>query len=509
MTELDKKVIQDAQKNQKVELVVKRDNSPHAGELDLVRVFSNMAKKRRIYVWIILACMLIGLTAPLFIAQLQDKTGKVSVIINLIYPSAKQQLAPDGSDLDMNYIKSSFILQRALKKTKLSETIPISALERNIKIESLLTEETRQRLEVVEKVIGETNKDFEQVLDVDYQYEGKYIITITNGFSTDPEARKKTFITGNELCALVNNIAEAYSEYFYDTYMDMTLPNNTLDSINNEELDYIERLDEIVFLLNSLSDYCNQTVKSKYRSYRSNYDGLSFTDIADCIRLVRDIDVDYLYSYVFYNNVAKNTKAMVTKYSYQLKNTERSLNVVIGNIKNNNLLINEYKNEKINISSTDQETLQESLAVTDYYNSLVMNQAENYNTKAELGEKMANLNDKISGFKVGGSSAAQVEYVESELKNLVSICSTLYQLTEDHANEILTSGSYKNSLINYIGAQYFADSFFNVATIKKAIIGMVLGLFLSVLVWGMGALVEEIKRGSAIKNSMTEGGAKA
>ena len=44
MTEIDKNVLQDIEQNKKVEVVVKRDNSAHAGELDLVRVFSNMGK---------------------------------------------------------------------------------------------------------------------------------------------------------------------------------------------------------------------------------------------------------------------------------------------------------------------------------------------------------------------------------------------------------------------------------------------------------------------------------
>ena len=198
MTEIDKKVLQEIEQNKKVEVVVKRDSSTH-GEFDLVRVFSNMGKKRRIFACIILACMLIGLATPLLMGELKDRKEKVSVVINMVYPLAKKQLAPDGSELDMNYIKSSYILQKAIKMTHLSENIPISALERNINVESLLTEDTRQKLEVAEKVIQETKKDYEQVLEVDYKYEGKYIITISNGFSTDPEARNKTYLESSEM----------------------------------------------------------------------------------------------------------------------------------------------------------------------------------------------------------------------------------------------------------------------------------------------------------------------
>ena len=498
MTEIDKNVLQEIGKNQKVEVVVKRDASARAGELDLVRVFSNMGKKRRIYAWLIVACMLIGLAAPLLLAELRDKTENVSVVINLLYPSAQNKLAPDGQPLDVNYIKSSYILQNSINKTQLSEKLPISSIERNISIEELLSEETRQKLEVVEKVIGETNKDYESVLDVDYKYEGKYIVTLSNGFTTDPEGKNKTYLDGAELTSLLNNIAESYSEYFYDTYMDMTVPDNTLDSIKSEDLDYIERLDEIVSLLNSLSAYCTDEEKEQYLTYRSKIDGMSFEDIDKCIRLVRDIDVDYLYAYVFYNSITKDKKSMVTKYNYQLKNAERELEVILGNIKNNDDLISEYKNKKIEVSMMGQESTKSS-TVTDYYNELIMSQSDNYKDKSDLGERIANLNDKIAGFKTSSSNSAQIDFVKEELTSLVNICSKLYELTEEHANEILESESYRSSFINYIGAQYLADSFFSSGNIKKAIIGMVVGAFLAVLIWGMDGLFEELKRGNAVK----------
>ena len=503
MTEIDKNVLTDLSKNQKVEVVVKRDASARAGELDLVRVFSNMGKKRKIYAWLIIACMFIGLAAPLLMAELKDRTENVSVVINLLYPSAQKRLAPDGKPLDVNYIKSSYILQNAIKKTQLSEKLPISALERNISIEELLSEDTRQKLEVVEKVINETSKDYEEVLNVDYKYEGKYIITLSNGFSTDPEAKKKTYLEGSEMTSLLNNIAEAYSEYFYDTYMDLTLPDNTLDSIRSTDLDYIERLDEIVTLLNSLSAYCTDDVKEQYLNYRSKIDGLSFADINDCIRLVRDIDVDYLYAYVFYNSITKDKKSMVTKYNYQLKNAERELEVILGNIKNNEDLIAEYKNKKIEVSMVGQAS-QTSSTVTDYYNDLIMSQSDNYNDKSDLGERIANLNDKIAGFNTSSKDDEQITFVKEELTSLVNICSTLYELTEEHAKEILESDSYKSSFINYIGAQYLKDSFFNAGNIKKAIIGMVVGAFLAVVIWGMDGLIEEFKRGSSVKGNKDE-----
>ena len=253
MTELDKNVLKEIEDNRKVEVVVKRDAAAEGTELDLVRVFQNMGKKKRIYAWLLIFCMLIGLATPLLMAELSEKYENVSAVISFLYPRAKDGYAPDNTKLDINYITSSYILQSAMDRTHLSKDIPVSALERNISIESMLTEETRQNLEVVEKVINETSKDYGEVLNVDYQYEGKYIITLKNGFSIDPDARTKTFLDGAEMAALLNCIVDNYNLYFYDTYLSKDLPENDMDAVSNTNMDYIEREEELKQLVDRIN----------------------------------------------------------------------------------------------------------------------------------------------------------------------------------------------------------------------------------------------------------------
>ena len=504
MTEIDKNVLTEVGKNQKVEVVVKRDADSGSAELDLVQVFVNMGKKKRVYAWLIIICMLIGFAAPMLMAQLSDKSESVSAIITLTYPGGALQKAPDGTSLDVNYITSSYILKKAVENTKLSVDLPLKTIEGNISIERLLTEETRQDLEVVEKVINEgTNKDFTAVTEVDYKYEGKYIITLANGFTTDPEGKNRIYLKGGELAALLNSIITSYNEYFYETYTDMKLPDNNLESISNDELDYIERLDSIVELLNSITKYCNDESREDYLDYRSKKDGMSLRDIRDCIRLIKDIDVDYLYAFVYYNSIAKDKDSMVTKYEYLLRNAQRDLDIINGNIANDNTLISEYKNDTISVTTQDQGLGQVSSVATDYYNNLILSQADNYESKASISERIANLNDKIEGFKNSYSSKAYKNEVEKELGLLAETCEKIYTLTENHITEIIESESYKNSYINYIGAQYLGTSFFSAANIKKAVIGLVVGAVLAVCIWMGDGLIEELKRGSE-KNKRKE-----
>lgn len=496
MTEIDKNVLNEVERNQKVEVVVKRDNPDNVSELDLVHVFVNMGKKKKIYVWVMIVCMLVGFAFPMLKSELSEKSESVSAVITFTYPNATFGTDPNGDPLDINYLSSSYILNNALRKTRLSTGVPISAIEKNMNIERLLTEQTRQDLEVVEKVINETQKDYEEVKNVEYKYENKYIITLSNGFTTDAEGKNKIFLKGNELATLLNNILSSYNEYFYETYLDMKLPESNLDSIGNNSLDYIERLDSVVEMLNNLAEYCNDESRKDYYLFRSKADGMSLKDVYDCIRLVRDIDVDYLYAYVYYKSATKDKAAMMTRYNYLLRNAQRDLEIISGNIDNNSQLIKEYKNDSITVSMQEQGTGQISSVTTDYYNSLIIDQVENYEKKADINERIANFNDKIEGFKTGNTGVDK-KFVENELNLLNRICTELYNLTEKHASEIVESEFYRNSYMNYIGAQYFGSSFMSAANIKKAVIGMIVGLVIAVVIWGGDGLVEEFKRGSA------------
>jgi len=152
----------------------------------------------------------------------------------------------------------------------------------------------------------------------------------------------------------------------------------------------------------------------------------------------------------------------------------------------------------------DQGTGTISSITTDYYNSLILGQADNYENKAKIGERIANIEDKINGFKNSGSTSSQKSYVEEELIKLTTICETLYDLTERHADEIINSEFYKNSYIESVGAQYLASSFMSSANIKKAVIGLVIGIVAGVIIWAVDGLCTELKKGSAENRKKNE-----
>ncbi len=485
----------------KIEVLLKNDESlERDDDLNLLNIFTNMKKSFRLYSWIILLCFAIGLLAPYSILLIKDKTPSVSAVVTYQYSAASEGKNPDGSNLDVNILKSSNIISSALKSTHLSKDISASAVAQNIFISRMLTDGSKKSLEIMQKMDEATIDMQEPEKYVDFinsmntgSYRDQYIVTLQNDFGTDESS---VSLNGDEMASLLNNIIDEYEKYFFETYDVFSLPDNTIDDISVEELDYIEWLDNMDNILDSLSSYCTNEAHGRFLNYRSKIDGLSFADINRMINLVKSARVDYLYAYVYYNGMAKDKERIITRFEYSLRNLNHSLAVIEENISNGASLIENYQTGNILISRQsvgDNETQDiTTKSVTEYYNSLIIKQADLYGQKSSTELSIDNLNDKIRLFTKGPSSKAKIENVESEIVEVNGICKQLYDLARRHAEEIVESETYRNSFITEINATD-TNKFFSGNLIKKVLIGAAAGIFLGCAMWFVSAFTAEWK----------------
>lgn len=488
-------------KDSKIEVLLKNDEPvEHEVELSLLNVFTNMKNSFRLYAWIILLCMTVGLFAPYSILLIKDKTSSVSAVVTYQYSAASDGKTPDGSTLDVNILKSSNIIAQAIKKTHLSKEISVDSIAQNISISRMLTDSAKRQIEIMQKMddavidMKEPEKyvDFVNGMDTG-SYRNQYIVTLSNDFGNE---KSTITLRGNEMAALLNNIIDEYEKYFFDTYDTFTLPNNTIDDISVEELDYIEWLDNMDDILGKLSDYCTSEDHGRYLNYRSKIDGLSFADINRMVNLVRSARVDYLYAYVYYNGLAKDKERILTRFQYSLRELNHSLAVIDENISNGADLIANYRNGNILISrqNVGENETQDitTKSITEYYNNLILKQADMYGQKSSTELSIDNLNDKIKLFSKPVTSSSKLAIVDVEIIEVNDKCRQLYDLARRHAEEIVESETYRNSFITDIGATD-TSRFFSADLIKKMIIGAAAGVFLGFAMWFVTALTAEWK----------------
>ena len=482
------------EKDSQINVVVNRPGEGYI--IDLRRVLQNIKDMTRIYTWVLVLCMCIGLCAPVLLYQFKEKHPQAVSVVTLSYDVNGRPVtdltAPDGTELDLSQITSSFVLQNALRELTLSEEVSLTQLRNNITVERILTEDSRRQQEVASKMLDDKNNGaYAQLQSVKLTYIHQFVVTLNNGFG-DPEARKKAYLPNDELRLLLDKILAAYNDYLAMTYAPFKLPGDEITIIDTDTLDIMESLDLLRTAMQDLYDYCDGQ-PADVKAYRSWQNGRSLNDWMQLIETVREINVDYLYSHVYANSIAKNQAEMLSKYRYLLREAQTKLDVANENIQTTAEILRTYKHDQIYLENQESDTSKSTRITTDYYNSLILQQARNYASATALEITIDDLNVKISNLENSLSSIDTLLATE-ELATAIQVCKEVYEGVCAQMEEIMAAPFY-TTYVESSAAQSQTTSFLK-ACGKKMAVGAVIGAVIGCGVWFMAAFIVEIKRTS-------------
>ncbi len=463
-----------------------------ASLVNLINVFHIMKERRRVYAWVLVLCIFVGLCVPLVMYQFTKPKLTVASVVTLNY-DAKALTAPDGTDLDLSQIYSSYVLNNALKDLKLSYPISINELRSNIKIQRVLSEEGRQAQELAAKMAEEKNAAaYEQLEKLTLTYDNRFIVSLTNGFRENEESRQVTDLESSELRLVLNRVLDAYNDYLALTYADMKLPDDQFSIIDPTLFDIPESLELLDTAMNDLYTYCEDQQDSvkKYRSWKT---GRTLEDWMQILQTTKEVSVDYLYSYVYANSIVKNRDEMLQVYQYRLRTAQTALENINKDIETLDSILKNYKNDEIFVSMQESDSSKSTSTTTDYFNKLILEQADNFQKAAETETQIANLNDKISRLNSFGDEASlelnTQEEIMEDVKKSIEKCCQIYSQIKDHMEEAHENAQFRN-FIEHTAAQGKERGFL-ASSVKNMIIGAVLGGFVGCGLWFLFALGTE------------------
>ncbi len=261
--------------NRPIQLVVNRSEAEET-TVDLGNVFHNMKVRKRLFAWVLVLCLTVGVCAPLLLYQLNRPELTVSSVVTLRYEvdglPVADLTAPDGTALDVNQITSSYVLQTALNSMSLSQPLTASMVASNIRIRTVLTEESQRVKEALAGLADAKNADaYKQLQDAVMTYQNRFVVSLTNGFKVDEESRNVMDLRDGELKLLLDRILTVYNDYLVRTYADIKLPDDAFSIIDIGELEPRDSLDQLRSGVNELYAYCSaktDTVKA-YRSWNT------------------------------------------------------------------------------------------------------------------------------------------------------------------------------------------------------------------------------------------------
>ena len=498
------------EQNQQIQLVLNRPDMDEA-TINLGNVFYNMKVKKRLFAWILVLCLVVGICVPLLLYQFTKPELTVSSVVILRYevqPEGSRAswpvtdlTAPDGTKLDPNQITSSYVLQTALDGMMLSKPITVTSLRNGIRIRTVLTEDSQRTKEALAGLAEAKNAEaYNQLQEAEMKYQNRFVVSLTNGFKEDEEDRFVTELKDGELSLLLDRILTVYNDYLVRTYADITLPDDAISVIDAQELDILDSLDQLRSGIDKLYNYCDEKTDS-VKAYRSWKTGRSLEDWMETLQTFRNINVDYLYSMVSENAITRDKTTLLTGWKYLLREAQNQLDEVNERIEETKKLLAAYKNDEVIVSMQESDAAKSTKASTQYYNNLILQQTADYEKVAMLKTTIADYTDRIN--RMNEKDQTEVtEAVEAELARSIESAKALYEQISAHMEEVFESPLYK-TYEDHSAAQGKLDNFL-VASMKKMIIGAVAGAVIACGIWFLAALLPEFNKNSEFRIQNSE-----
>ncbi len=451
--------------------------------IDLINVFRFMGQKLRIYAFLLAIFILVGFSVPLLMYQFNSTKASVYGQITFSYKGAEESLAPDGNALDITELASSYVLNRAIENSGI-KGISFASIASNLRIEAQLSDEAAKQLEILNSLADNTSAYSTIIQQLEISHSNRYVVTLCNGFGQKPVK----YLSDKELYNLLQYILDSYNDYFIEKYSSGVLPVNTICTIDNSNLDYIELLDSSEEFLEYLKEY-TENLSKNFPGFSSSEYGMSFKNVNLLIDSILSVDVNPVKADVFSNSVCRDPKTLVSKSKYQIEVFSHNLEEYKS--KYNSVLsqIEEYKNSRVVLKSDENNGNESSTFTTVHYNKLIMQLVE-YSDKITTTEKnIAYYNDIIDSF-TNSKEGANVLIAE-KIRKIGDKCNDVYKLVCSCSSELFETSYYKDNFMNNVVISGKADGLGSTA--KNDFIGAAAGAFLAVCIWFCDALICEIK----------------
>ncbi len=408
--------------------------------------------KKYFMIWVVIsaiAAMFISGLSLLFKTNVSD--NKITALVNFSYNGIQSGLAPDGTTLDVNKIKSPSVIETALSSLDMSLN-NVESIRRNIFINGVIPNDAMDKISLYQSVYSKGGSSaltaVESLLNIGY-YPTYYVITLDysqTGFDLTTSKQ------------VLDRILRSYQKYFFTTYGYNEALGNSVVAVDYKDYDYPVAIDVFNSMLTNLNDYLSR-ISSENSDFRSNVTGYSFQELITKIDTLKSADIDSLSSYIFINNVTSNKKLLLTFYKYQVEKIESELKIYQSELDSITNSIDNYEKDNWLIFGEGAEQAGTNYSqASEKYDNLIRQKVEKQKVVSRSKQQISYYNDRIDALNQNNtvSTDDNIKYVEEHLASISSRITELIDIvnkTSDEFYETVTFAHAYNILVPATGAE--------------------------------------------------------
>lgn len=451
--------------------------------IDLLNVAGRMGKKKKLFGYMLMLAVCIGVVLGAVIVGFKALTGNSSyanAVISFSYDGIDQGQDPNGGALDVTKIKSTPIVSAALENLQMKD-VDVEDVRSAMKITGVMPDSVKQEIAVINTVAEDAAEYYTNISDLDY-FPSQYVVRLN----------KIKGLKAEQTSELLNAILSAYRDYFLETYANTDVLSLSTNVINYEDYDYLQAADMLTNQIDLMQNYVDARAEEA-GTFRANSTGLSFGDLSNSIETIRTLDLGNFISYVQSRNLTKDAAIRVDYYQYQIEQYNLKLQEVQAQLSNVEKSITDYEKDPVIVMS-NQDSVTTSEQKNAYYDELVKQ-------KLELTEQIASINTSLNenytrlnalADIVNGGSEEEIAHADTLLANLINTINSWGKLVQNTTEEYYNTSRFADAYQVSVPAQYTStDGLMSVAKTMLLCTGVL--VLLVVLLWCYDGLKDEIK----------------
>lgn len=238
--------------------------------------------------------------------------GQVETAVQLYFPGIENGQTPSGKTYDINELKATEILQKAVDNIQLSAQPNLTELASCISFQAVIPDYAAKTLENI-KDLKEEELKLERLESLVIN-PNTYIVTL--------DVSNDLGISYEEGRELLDNIVQEYRTWLVEKYANYkVLPDVFAEEFSLEAYDYSQAAGILDDQLTTMASYVDTYVKDS--NFNSPQTGLSKGDLQNALNAIRTVELEQLFAKISGYHITKDAQNVVAIYERMAEKKDR------------------------------------------------------------------------------------------------------------------------------------------------------------------------------------------